>query len=455
MSRQSENLLLRIRAETLRLNLDRAHSNLNDLPSISQQFVKIQSHLATVRTEAADLRKNLAKLREMVSQRDMREEVSLAQDCLDGLTDKLTETSDEVEALINKSFLVKMTPVSKGIWERLDTSADAPRAKVAEVESDLTHPERAWKKLAEAEKDASEGLFKESVELLGGFALRDTRLDKDICELGDGLVQSIRAAGDDLSVIPGGIGSMMMSIERIIRLPFTEWTIWALPITAHEYWRVSARKQFNHHLALSLGQEGPKLVENDINQRCFGDAFATYAMGPAYAFAAITLLLDPMRAEDDLRMLAAVSMLRCMDPTEQDGFSQSYQTVAASLLSEWNAAKHQTGAISVQLDTSVVDRAVPTLFTRLRAFGISNFTVTEWRSVQNWSEKLLDGTSDQIEVSQRHDLRHALNAAWLARVNPARTEDISRRAQDLADRIKAELVKRSSDPTRGSLRGLR
>ena len=56
--------------------------------------------------------------------------------------------------------------------------------------------------LAEAEMEARKSLFQESIELLGGFALRDARLDEDICELGDKLIQSIRMPGGDLSVIP-------------------------------------------------------------------------------------------------------------------------------------------------------------------------------------------------------------------------------------------------------------
>jgi hypothetical protein len=458
MSEPSENLLLRIRTETLRLNLERAHSNLLELPSISGHVAEIQKRMNEVLEEQRDLRDKLANLRKMVSQKDTREAISDAQSRLDLLGDGLEAASNEVEALKSKSFLVKMGPVAKSIWKSLEKSADGPRRKVAEVESRLSRPEEAWKVLAEAEKEASEFLFKESVELLGGFALRDTRLDKNICELADALIQSIRAAGDDLSVIPGGIGSMMMTIERIIRLPFTEWTVWALPIAAHEYWRVSVREQFNHHLAISLGHDGAKHLDLDTNQRCLGDAFATYVMGPTYAFAAITLLFSPMHAADDLRVLAVVKMLSCMEPTNKDGFTDSlYQTIMDTLLSEWNAAKHQTGVARAQPDTTIVDRVVPTLFKKLKTFGFPRFSPADWNSAQDWAAKLLDGTSDKIDVSREHDLRHVISAAWIARIKDARTDDIteiSTRAQNLADRVKDELTKRPSGVTRRVLRGL-
>ena len=179
-------------------------------------------------------------------------------------------------------------------------------------------------------------------------------------------------------------------------------------------------------------------------------------MGPAYAYAAITLLFNPTRPEDDERLLATVKMLRCMDPTSPQGLSESYHTVADRLLSEWKAAKHQIDpAVSTESDITGADKAVPELFKKLKAFGYSSFAVDDWKSVQDWAVTLLDGTSDKIEVSKKHDLRHALNAAWLARVNIDRTEDISKHAQKLADRVKAKLAKRSSDTPHKSLIGLR
>ena len=179
-------------------------------------------------------------------------------------------------------------------------------------------------------------------------------------------------------------------------------------------------------------------------------------MGPAYALAAITLLFDPKRAQDDLRVLATVSMLRRMDPAKPDAFSESYQTVATNLDSAWQAAKQQTGGAAIDPSKArVVEAAVAALFKELNTFAYSYFHVAEWKSLRDWAEKLRDDAVDKIEISQEHDLRHALNAAWLARLNAARSEDITERANRLADRVKAELAKRRVNRARGPLRSLR
>jgi hypothetical protein len=224
MSEPPENLLLRIRAETLRLNLDRAHANLKDLPSISEHVEEIHDLLAKARKGAQKLGANVADFCQTMRRNDtpIPDAVTNAQTGLDNLVRELATALTKLEVLNSNSFLTKIGPIGQSIWECLDGRAIDLRADVKAIEDSLSHPYEAWKALAKAEADANELVFKESVELLGGFALRDTGLDEDICELADGLIQSIHASAGHLSVIPGGIGSMMMTIERIIRLPFTE-----------------------------------------------------------------------------------------------------------------------------------------------------------------------------------------------------------------------------------------
>jgi hypothetical protein len=226
-------------------------------------------------------------------------------------------------------------------------------------------------------------------------------------------------------------------------------------LAAHELWRVSARAQFDNLLAKPFGPDGSKVIEDPTIQQCLGDAFATYFMGPAYALAAVTLLFDPTRAQDDLRVRATESMLRHMDPTKPDAFSDSYQTVADNLASAWKAAKHQAGMPIDLSKAEVVETAVATLFMRLTMFSYPYFTVAEWKSARNWAEKLhSDAAVDGIEISDKHDLRHALNAVWLARLDAARTGDISKRAHRLAHRVKAEMDQRPAEKPRGQTRGL-
>jgi hypothetical protein len=451
-----QTLLLRIRAETLRLNLKRAHSSFRDLPSLSGQFAEIEQCLSTMHERALDLSAKVGELRQQALGRVVPavKAVSDAQTCLDNIVDDLGAAKAKLTELGSKSFLIQIRAEGQSTWESLNKRAGGLQAAVEAIEKDLSAPD-AWKALSKAEAEANDLVFHESIELLGGIALRDAHLDADICDLAEALIRSIRASGNYPSVIPGGISTMMMKIQRFIRLRFPEWTIWGLPFVAHELWRVSAREQFDDLLARSLGADGSTLIKDPTMQQCLGDAFATYIMGPAYALAAITLLFDPTHSEDDLRVLATVSMLRRMDDAKPDAFSESYRTVADDLEAAWRAAKQQTGVTIDPSKARVVEAAVAALFKELDTFGYSYFDVAEWKSLSKWAEKLRGGAVDAIEILPEHDLRHALNAAWLARLDSARTEDISEHANRLADRVKVELAKRRSDRVRGPLRGLR
>jgi hypothetical protein len=430
-----ETLLLRIRAETLRLSLKRAHSPFKNLPSLTEQFKEFEERLSQMRECAVDLSEKVADLRQRIVRRVVPEieAVKDVQDRLENMADGLAGARAKLTELGNKSFLIQMKEKGQGTWESLNERAGLLQADVEEIEKDLSGP-NAWKALSKAEAEAIDLVFNECVELLGGMALRDAHLDADICDLAEALIQSIPVSGNHPNVIPGGISSMMMTVERFIRLRFPEWTIWGIPLAAHELWR----GQFDNLLARSLGPDGSSLIKDPTIQQCLGDAFATYFMGPAYALAAVTLLFDPTRAQDDLRVRATESMLRCMDPTRPDAFSDSYQTVADNLASAWTAAKHQAGTTIDLSRAEVVETAVAALFKRLDSVGHPYFSVAEWKSVRNWAEKLgSDAAAETIEISGKQDLRHALNAVWLARLDAAGTKDISELAHRLVHRVKA------------------
>lgn len=452
-----ETLVLRIRAETLRLNLKRAHAAFKDLPSLMGQFKDIADCLSGMHQCAADLYDKVVDLRRVVVRGEMprKDDVKEVQDRFESVAEGLASAKQKLDQLGAKSFLVQMRAEGQTTWESLNKRAVGLQGDIDEIEKNLSGP-NAWKALAKAEREANEHVFHESIELLGGIALRDAHLDADICALAEALIRSILGSKAYPNVIPGGVSSMMMRIERFIRLRFPEWTIWGLPLAAHELWRVSARAQYDNLLARPFGPEGSKVIEDPTIQQCLGDAFATYFMGPAYTRAAVTLLFDPERAQDDLRVRATESMLRLMDPTKPNAFSESYQTVADNLVSAWKAAKHQAGMAMDLSKAENVEKAVAALFRQLTQFSYPCFSVAEWKSSRDWAEKLQnDAGVDAIDISERHDLRHALNAVWHARLDAARTEDISERAHRLAHRVKVEMDKRPPGGPGGQLRGLR
>ena len=104
----------------------------------------------------------------------------------------------------------------------------------------------------------------------------------------------------------------MMTIDRFIRLPFTEWSVWALPIIAHEYWRVSARRQFTNYLAAPLGPDGAKLIEENIIRGVLA-MLRHICHGSGICICGNHVVVRSEARLDDLRVSAIIAMLRCMN----------------------------------------------------------------------------------------------------------------------------------------------
>ena len=479
MIQSPETLLLRIRAETLRLNLKRAHANFENLPSLVKQFEGLQRNLGGIRDELLSLSEKMSKLRADVLRTNTVQvtEVIEAHNRVDGFVGSLARALEDLTALGTKSFLNRVGSMGKTIWESFEERARELQRAVTAIEGNLSGA-TAWATLGRTEQDAQERVFNESIELLGGMALRDTRLDADICELADAFLHSIRASGSSRSVIPGGVSSMMMTLESIVRLRFPEWTVWALPFVPCELWLVSAHKSFDRSLARALGSA----ASDKLLKLCLADAFATYITGPAYAYAALTLLLDPACAKDEHRVSAMFDMLRHMDPAGEGSQTESYPSLADELREAWEAAKKQvekradatpavpaeaavaadaTAAVPVEAAVAAdaapaipVETAVATLFAELKPRGYSGFGVEEWKAMKEWSKQLVKGEVGAIKIEAHHDLRHVLNAAWLARLELDRPKDISQSAKDLADRVRAEMAKRPPNDAAAPRRGL-
>ncbi len=183
---------------------------------------------------------------------------------------------------------------------------------------------------------------------MGGLTLRDTGFDEDVCKMGDEL---IKASLPTLSeedwhslTIPAHRESPAASPARIIRLGFPEWTIWALPLAAHEFGHVMAKQSKRLEALIMAGK--PRKRGTSYREEYAADAIATYTMGPAYACAAILLRFDPTSAyadqatqpADARRTHAVFTMLEWMN--EKDGMA-SYRSVIDQLRKQWKVALDQ------------------------------------------------------------------------------------------------------------------
>jgi len=340
-----DNMLLRIRAETLRLNLKQASDTLENLPTLSEELEDARRILDKTSESAGKLAECLSDLGISAlkgnppSHVELREPRNAAEDIGSGLK-KMDAGLQEIR---NNSFIAQVAS-GKDIATNIGSVASDLIVTVEAIERDIADPAQfsaAWQRLSTAWEEAGGQVFSESIELLGGIALRDARLDDNICELADALIATIsRYNRPPTRAIPGGIASIMMTSDRVIRLPFPQWTIWALPLTAHELYHIILQKELGRRAEITRATAGVvALLGGPAADRCLADVFATYTLGPAYAYAAITQLFDPTRQEDEARMEAILTTLALMNPTHDVGPGSSYLTEAEWLRSEWEAAK--------------------------------------------------------------------------------------------------------------------
>ena len=100
----------------------------------------------------------------------------------------------------------------------------------------------------------------------------------------------------------------MKTVGRLVRLRCCEWTIWTLPLVAHEFGHIviEESKEISNRIetisqahllalqeAFGPGAKTEPLPRAELEEY-LADAYATYVMGPAFACAAILLRLNPL-----------------------------------------------------------------------------------------------------------------------------------------------------------------
>ncbi|MCW6008112.1 hypothetical protein K1W54_26730 [Micromonospora sp. CPCC 205371] len=270
----------------------------------------------------------------------------------------------------------------------------------------------AWAAFDDLSDTRCRTLFSDYVDLLGGLTLRDTGLDDRISELTDALLDEL---GTELLALPARPADAAPvegapSLGSLIKLWFPEWTIWGVPL-------------FGYDAGLAWVGRGTPLAAQLLAAEPAGsrgclvaDAYATYALGPAYASAAILLRMRTPAAGDPgaspaeaARAHVILRILRAL------GESGTFGAVVGIVEECWHEAVRQRGgqiepANRDELDR-FADRAVSTLdnVTTLRRFD-SQLWDREARSVLDLL-RIADSGGPPPET-----VRGLLNAAWAARL---------------------------------------
>jgi hypothetical protein len=519
------------------------------MDSLQTHLEEIQDFLASVRNRQAEFQE-LQKIL-TASEDSVKSSVWVLHDVIEKsvlelrLTNKsaaseLPKAQPEVEKLINlidqlaraRTILISMRTFSSqieglGIGQALKGILKNRAAGCTQTLSDLQNELKAgadakdaWKEFGDKLDSRTLPLFAEYVEFVGGLALRDAGFDAGICQIADELIQSYEispGARTDLLTIPVQQQAVALTLERIIHLNFPEWTIWALPLTAHEFWHIVACK--NEKICRLLQKEIPGQVTAKLDVY-LADAFATYAMGLAYAYSAILLRFNPRpqrsgesalkknenvftrnegesdshdkqadwvferlkslndeaagkpwtslisqleqdweaklklnekekNGESDAkRAFCVFAMLKWMNKRDS---ARPWTGLIDELEQEWEAALKQVNPAPLALDHAFkeqMNNLIDGLGTMLHRETCFNFPVVNWGNIVGWVDKLLDNKVSEIQLQGTEELRHVLNAAWLARLqNPTKTKNIDEAAQYLRKRISDDKSRRDKGVT--------
>ncbi len=467
-----ESLLLRLRAETLQANLIRLKDHLAT-PERMEDLKKLGEMAEAARKSIGTAERARGAVREKIDRGEpisWEEKMDLGDQIEPGVLKTVARTFEEmrgdldqartsllsllraIEQMKTKCFRVTETPVGAEIVEGLRASTKPLIAELGNIQALGNNPKAlssGWETLRKMAASETEPIFTDYMELLGGAALRDTGFDEKISYFADEL---LRSTGGKLLALPMRRQALVRTFKQIIRVNFPDWTVWALPSAALEFWNVVGRQKVEGTLEANLRNlpaEEQATIQLEHRQ-CLGDAYATYTMGPAYAYYAVGLLLALDSEQDQCRVRAILAMLDQMEK-EESAVGARYIDVRRQLLGAWNAARGQFGQQTLNLDVDKADeadttdpdgtgvRALVRSFWKTLEFETSaKFGAAIWTDSQPWAPLLLEDKADQINVPNGVELRHLLNAAWLARVSPDRNLrlDLNSAVKRLQDKVK-------------------
>lgn len=342
--------------------------------------------------------------------------------------------------------------VRADVWAILDREIGDRVRKLLQKINTIREADDAGEAWAEFHKTAAESqeVFRESLEILGGLAFRDKQLDERICPIADELIRdcaTILGRVPSLA-IPAPEEAFSMTMSRIVRLPFPEWTIWTLPFVAHEYGHVALAEIVNVADGLSELTETKCLAHIRV---LLSDAFATWVMGPAYACAAVVLRFDPARPEDarhPAHVKRAAVVLGVLERMSEKSPAKPYQQVIDYSRKAWKEMVSRTAAPAGHgADPANVENLIDAMWTKVdvgvlpalypRTGQVGWTAASRW--ADEWGVSFANHKDLDSKVPAGSKVRDALNAAWLCRIaHEGKVKDIERAALTLCERISNE-----------------
>ncbi|MEP6912152.1 MAG: hypothetical protein ABI923_05330 [bacterium] len=306
-------LALRIRLDSLITNLEQVRLMSDSLESREQETTDLHGLLedalkmAVTLTTHSKVAGNYADDDAEVARISLKKTLETLRQLIESLQDQLDKMMKTIESMGGR--FVNLKDLSFTLQSDLDDKTEdwlktlnSTRNKLNQAPKDNgeEHLEKAWKDAIGQMYEQNQLFFSDYVDFLGGLALRDKGWDRGICQIADELIGScgnfLKAKMWDALTLPANREAV--TLARIIRMGFPEWTIWALPLAAHELGlvAVSVDNQMEDYIQEQAGND--RKLKRQV-QACLADAFATCTMGPAYACATILLRFNPLTAYEE------------------------------------------------------------------------------------------------------------------------------------------------------------
>jgi hypothetical protein len=362
-----------------------------------------------------------------------------------------------MEKTISKAIRAMQTELNKEIEKLL-----SPETKEASS--------AAWERYNHILRD-SQSLLRECLEIIGTLAIRNKDLDQKILYVADELIRyCLKLTTGTLEyylTVHGFEDTFTVAKAHIIRMRFPEWTIWDLPLIAHELGHVliriilaEERDRDLRYLMPFLKEQQEALMNMDTElkqnvdaerwaegriRKFMADAFATYTMGPAYACSAINLRFNPyVEAQRDApsdaqRAHVVMSMLEWMNesvPLQTASHPKPYETVIGKLNEAWESTMNRSNS---NCKIRAPDMEYVKSFTRHFASEVCHNSLMPgamypregWVRAQEWCAEWIDQRENGKQLSLPQNLTgnlcDVLNATWLWRLfSDRRTEIVDR-----------------------------
>ncbi len=343
----------------------------------------------------------------------------LAQKILDAvaLAEQLGEKAREAKARatgLESSWQLPMT--SKGAVRQLCAQADVSRGLLKACDT--------WDAFHEKMQTHVQPVFDEHLDLLEGAAFRIVGYDDGVAQDADELLlrlDKVRSV-DGYLAIPSRSNAVREVVARLVRMGFPGWSFWNLPLIAYEFGHLVA---LHENVAQHLVQTGlPHTVE--WRETVLADAFALYAIGPAYPIAAVMLSFDPRVRAGDVRPSGTGRVHLLLKQLEgMSGPAGQYASIAADLRTVWKASAEAEAEAELEVLDNWGQTTLELLHDELEINRGGAYPESQWNRVVNWPRRLLQPDPSEPIVTGDKDIIDHLNVAWVARLRqPDRVGEI-------------------------------